>query len=183
VAFIAFRDGVGGALLIDGRLYRGLGGAAGEVGYLVTSWPQDGDVRTFGASERHIAALLTDECESRGLDLTGLRQESAALIDLLRGDGGDLEFRPATRQALSRTIASILASITALLAPDMVVLSGWVNDLAEEHRSEIHDLLAGLVPSVPPIRASELGATATVVGAGIAAHRASTGVTELVQPR
>ena len=86
---ISFRDGVGGAILVDGRLYRGRG-YAGEVGYVVTSWPGKEPVHSFGATERSIAELLAGECESRGVDTASLKQETMALVDLLLGDDGEL---------------------------------------------------------------------------------------------
>jgi predicted NBD/HSP70 family sugar kinase len=181
-ALVAFHDGVGGAVLIDGRVYRGRGGA-GEVGYVVTSWPGADRVTAFGASERRLAELLADECEMRGLDVGSMRHEATALVSLLLTDEGELVLHPKTQQALSETIASMLASIVSLLDPEIVVLSGWIEDLPETQLSQIQETLERLVPSVPPVRLSELGATATLVGAGIAAHRTSTGLTEVIQAR
>lgn len=181
-ALVSFRDGVGGAVLIDGRLYRGRGDA-GEVGYLVTSWPGAEPVHSFGATERRIAELLAAECEAKGLDAASLGQETTALVSLLLTDDGELVLRPNTKRALIRVVASQLASIVALLDPEVIVLSGWIENLPKNTLVELEEAIDQLVPSVPPLRLSELGFTATIAGAGISAHRASTELTSVIQAR
>jgi predicted NBD/HSP70 family sugar kinase len=179
-ALVSFRDGVGGAVLIDGRLYRGRGDA-GEVGYMVTRWPGVEPVHRFGSTERQIAELLADECESRGFDMSSRRQETTALISTLLTDEGDLVLRSSTKRALIKAVASLLASIVALLDPEVIVLSGWIENLPEPDLAELEEAIDRLVPSAPPLRVSELGFTATIAGAGISAHRASAELASLVQ--
>jgi glucokinase len=179
---ISFRDGVGGAVLVDGRLYRGRG-YAGEVGYVVTSWPGKEPVHSFGATERSIAELLAGECESRGVDTASLKQETMALVDVLLDDGGELALRARATRVLIRVVASLVASIVALLDPEVIVLSGWIERLPRATLVDIEDAIAQLVPSVPPLRLSDLGFTATIAGAGISAHRAFTEMTSVIQAR
>jgi glucokinase len=179
----SFRDGVGGAVLIDGRLYRGRG-AAGEIGYLVTTWPGAEPLREFGASERRIKTLLRDELAARGEGGDASDLEMTALVSRLLTDEGEFALSPGTERALAETIASCLASVVALLDPEIVVLSGWIENLSERQLGEISDALSLLVPSsVPPLRLSELGPTATLAGAGISAHRASMHLAEVVRAR
>jgi predicted NBD/HSP70 family sugar kinase len=181
-ALVSFRDGVGGAVLIDGRLYRGRGDA-GEVGYMVTSWPSVTPVHSFGATERSIAQLLADECESRGLDVASLKQETTTLISRLLTDDGELVLRPDTNRELINVISSLLASIAALLDPEVIVLSGWIENLPKDTLVEVEETIDRLVASAPPLRLSELGFTATIAGAGITAHRASTELASVIQAR
>jgi glucokinase len=181
-ALISFRDGVGGAILIDGRLYRGRGDA-GEVGYMVTNWPGAGPLHSFGATERSIAELLAGECQARGFDAAPLQQEMVALVDGLLSDQGELVLQPDVNRELIKVIASLLASIVALLDPEVIVLSGWIESLPQNTLAELEKAVGELVPSVPPLRLSELGSTATIAGAGISAHRASTELASVIQAR
>jgi glucokinase len=181
-ALVSFRDGVGGAILIDGRLYRGRGDA-GEVGYMVTSWPGAKPLHTFGATERSIAGLLAGECQLRGFDVALLKQETIALISRMLNDKGELILRADTNRELIKVISSLLASIVALLDPEVIVLSGWIESLPKSTLAELEEAVGQLVPSVPPLRLSELGSTATIAGAGICAHRASTELASVIQTR
>jgi predicted NBD/HSP70 family sugar kinase len=179
-ALVSFRDGVGGAILVDGRLYRGRGDA-GEVGYMVTGTPQARRVHSFGSTERRIAELLAADCEALGHDVSSLWQETTALVSRLLSDHGELVLRRRTNEELIAVIASLLASIVALLAPEVIVLSGWIENLPKAVLGELEDALDCLVPRVPPLRLSELGFTATITGAAISAHRASTELASVIQ--
>jgi glucokinase len=182
-ALVSFREGVGGAVLIDSRLYRGRG-AAGEVGYLVTDWRPTEDLRGFGATELRLSGLLADECKARNLDFTAETLASSILISHLLAGESELVLRPSTKRSLTQTIASLLASVVALLDPEVVVLSGWIESLTKSHVAEIQKELDRLVPSRrPALRVSQLGSTATLAGAGITAHRAATEFASLIPER
>jgi predicted NBD/HSP70 family sugar kinase len=181
-ALVSFRDGVGGAVLIDGRLYRGRADA-GEVGYMVTGWPAVQQVRSFGSTELRIADLLAAECEAQGFDVAADPHETTSLVSRLLSEEGDLILRPETKEALIRVIASLVASIVALLDPEVIVLSGWIENLPKADLAELEEAVGRLVASVPPLKVSELGFTATIAGAGISAHRASTELTSVIQAR
>jgi predicted NBD/HSP70 family sugar kinase len=179
---VSFRDGVGGAVLIDGRLYRGRGDA-GEVGYMVTRWPEVEQVRSFGSTERRIAELMAEECKARGIDVSALEHETNTMVNLLLDGGEELVLRSRRERELTRLIASLVASIVALLDPEVIVLSGWIENLPATRLAQIREATGRLVESVPPLRVSELGYTATLAGAGISAHRASTDMTSVVHAR
>ena len=117
------------------------------------------------------------------MDTASLKQETMALVDLLLGDDSELALRARTTRVLIRVVASLVASIVALLDPEVMVLSGWIERLPKATLVDIEDAIAQLVPSVPPLRLSDLGFTATIAGAGISAHRAFTEMTSVIQAR
>jgi glucokinase len=178
--FVAFSDGVGGAVLMDGRLYRGRG-EAGEVGYMVTDTfgPRD-DLRSFGSTERRIFRLLANECTRVGISTDGLEWQTATVANLLVANDGNLRLTQDTRAALIDTIAAALASMTALLNPEVVVLAGWIEHLGYELLLELETKLQRLVPTTPTLRFSELGLTATIVGSAISIRHASTESTHIM---
>lgn len=176
--FMSFRDGVGGAVLIDGRLYRGRGGA-GEVGYLVTGPHRDGDFRPFGFTEQRFFDLLAAECVARGIDVSRHSLQTQALAKLLAEDG-ELTLSNETRVALVETLSAALASVTALLDPEVIVLTGWIERLGNAFLSAVEDALRRLVASAPSVRNSLLGSDAVMVGAAISADRASIESAEVV---
>lgn len=178
--FMAFRDGVGGALLMDGRLYRGRG-EAGEVGYMVTDTfgPQD-NLQSFGSTERRIFRLLANECRRAGISADGLEWKTATLASLLVTDDGTLRLSQDTHAVLIDTITAALASVTALLDPEVVVLTGWIEDLGSELLLDLETKLQRLVPTIPTLRFSELGPIAAIAGSAFRVRCASTKSTHIM---
>ncbi|MFI0739081.1 ROK family protein [Streptomyces sp. NPDC021100] len=123
LAYIKVASGVGAGLVINGQIYRGPGGTAGEIGHItldesgpVCRCGNRGCLETFTA-HRYVLPLLHS---AHGPDLTAPR-----MVRLARdGDAG-------CRRVIAdvgRHIGSGVASLCNLLNPSRVVLGG---DLAE----------------------------------------------------
>lgn len=123
LAYIKVASGVGAGLVIDGQIYRGPGGTAGEIGHItldesgpVCRCGNRGCMETFTAA-RYVLPLLRS---SHGRDLTMER-----VVQLAR------EGDPGCRRVIAdvgRHIGSGVANLCNLLNPSRVVLGG---DLAE----------------------------------------------------
>lgn len=105
-AYLYLDQGLGCAVLGDGRVLRGAHGLAGEVSHVVTTGP-DGRAVPF----TELFAVL------------GLRQEGSTAIDVpavlavLRGDSR-------TTAALATGVAGVVAALVALADPAVVLLGG-----------------------------------------------------------
>jgi glucokinase len=171
---VAFREGVGGAVLVDGSLYRGRG-AAGEVGYLVTGPVDPGaDLRPFGFTETRISNLLAEQCTRRGIGHGDPGGHAENLARLLTGEDGELRLDDDVREAVVESVAAAVACATALLDPEAIVLSGWIEALGDGLVDEVRQRVQRLTPVPAAIRLSALGSTSVVVGAALSARRAST---------
>lgn len=123
LAYIKVAGGVGAGLVINGHIYRGPGGTAGEIGHItidesgpVCRCGNRGCLETFTAA-RHVLDLLRT---SHGPDLTIER-----MVQLAR------EGDPGCRRVIAdvgRYIGTGVANLCNLLNPSRVVLGG---DLAE----------------------------------------------------
>ncbi|MFD5893017.1 MULTISPECIES: ROK family transcriptional regulator [unclassified Streptomyces] len=123
LAYIKVASGVGAGLVIEGQIYRGPGGTAGEIGHItldesgpVCRCGNRGCMETFTAA-RYVLPLLRS---SHGRDLTMER-----VVQLAR------EGDPGCRRVVAdvgRHIGSGVANLCNLLNPSRVVLGG---DLAE----------------------------------------------------
>jgi predicted NBD/HSP70 family sugar kinase len=123
LAYIKVASGVGAGLVIDGQIYRGPGGTAGEIGHItldesgpVCRCGNRGCLETFAAA-RYVLPLLQS---SHGAELTMER-----VVQLAR------EGDPGCRRVVAdvgRHIGSGVANLCNLLNPSRVVLGG---DLAE----------------------------------------------------
>ncbi|MFF4224056.1 ROK family protein [Streptomyces abikoensis] len=126
LAYIKVASGVGAGLVINGKIYRGPGGTAGEIGHItldesgpVCRCGNRGCLETFTAA-RYILPLLHS---AHGTDLTVPR-----VVELARD--GD----PGCRRVISdvgRYIGSGVANLCNLLNPSRVVLGGDLADSGE----------------------------------------------------
>lgn len=123
-------DGLGMAVVVDGRIRRGANGAAGEVGYLpVPGVPLPRDIGRGGHGGFQLSAGATAILELARAQ--GIGGETAAEAITLAGPGPVLaEF--ATR------LATGLASVVSVLDPELIVLGG---DLAEAGGDALLDLI------------------------------------------
>ncbi|WP_424211278.1 ROK family transcriptional regulator [Streptomyces sp. BI20] len=119
LAYIKVGDGVGAGLVINGAIYRGPGGTAGEIGHItldesgpVCRCGNRGCLETFAAA-RYVLPLLR---ASHGADLTIER-----VVELAR------EGDPGCRRVITdvgRHVGTGVAQLCNLLGPSRVVLGG-----------------------------------------------------------
>jgi predicted NBD/HSP70 family sugar kinase len=141
-AYLYLGEGLGCAIVSDGRVLRGHRGLAGEIAHLMTAGP-DGRATAF----IEVFGLL------------GLRQPGSTAIDvdrLLATATGTGPRAAAVRGALGEAVGGALAAITSLVDPGHIVIGGpWgphpeiftaINDAAGRHpRSPV--LYSAAVPS------------------------------------
>ncbi|MFE9562978.1 ROK family transcriptional regulator [Streptomyces sp. NPDC006487] len=164
LAYIKVASGVGAGLVINGQIYRGPGGTAGEIGHItldesgpVCRCGNRGCLETFAAA-RYVLPLLQS---SHGPELTMER-----VVELARG--GD----PGCRRVITdvgRHIGSGVASLCNLLNPSRVVLGGSLADAGELVLAPIRESVGRYaIPSAArqlSVLTGSLGGRAEVLGA------------------
>ncbi|WZO43495.1 ROK family transcriptional regulator [Microbacterium sp. LWO13-1.2] len=115
-------SGIGGGLIIDGRLVGGAGGYAGE-------WGQNKAVIADPADRRSRDGVLEDEVSrARLLDVLGIAAaDDLILAEALAAATDDAVIGELSRQR--RVLASTLASAVNVLNPSMIVLGGFLSML------------------------------------------------------
>jgi predicted NBD/HSP70 family sugar kinase len=133
-------------IIIDGRLYRGNDGAAGEIGLQGGPWGEvrDHPMSFFGATGRP-EALPAD----------------AIVESALRGNAAALE----SIDQLADSIARGLSGVVLSLNPGCVVLGGALARAGSLLVPAVERHLEPLVLKKPEVRASSLGTEATAIGA------------------
>ena len=158
--YLHLSSGVGGGLVLDGRLYHGATTTAGEIGHAVVG-PID-PLRPHerpGTLEQH-------------LSIAGLLRRAAELgfeTDLLSDIFGD---HPVGRQVASEAanlLAVRLSQIVALIDPQMIVLGGVVarnggEALIAAIQEQMSGYMASLVERPVPIVPSVLGFESVAIG-------------------
>ncbi|MEU9612034.1 ROK family transcriptional regulator [Streptomyces sp. NPDC048209] len=164
LAYIKVASGVGAGLVIDGHIYRGPGGTAGEIGHItldesgpVCRCGNRGCLETFTAA-RYVLPLLKP---SHGFDLTMER-----MVQLAR------EGDPGCRRVIGdvgRHIGSGVANLCNLLNPSRVVLGGSLAEAGELVLAPIRDSVSRYaIPSAArqlSVLPGALGGRAEVLGA------------------
>lgn len=171
-AYVMIGTGVGLGLVLDGRLYRGRDGAAGEVGYLpIGDRPPGGHTggRRRGILEEAIAAdAFVRHAVEEGM--SGTLTAESVFAAARQGD-------PRAQRAIAAVaqhLAQLIASILAFLDPELIVVGGGVGQNLDLLEPPIAKALAPLTPMRPTMTASPLGNEAVIRGAiatGITAAR------------
>lgn len=142
--YITVSTGIGGGLVVDGRLVHGPDGTAGEIGHLTVDLdgPPDGE-----GAPGHVEGTASGAALARDGAALLERGEAPRLAELVRGgapvdaatvcaaaDAGD----PACRRLIERAWAAVgamCAGLVNVLNPQVLVLGGAIAD----HRPELHD--------------------------------------------
>ncbi|MEU8434921.1 ROK family transcriptional regulator [Streptomyces sp. NPDC029216] len=164
LAYIKVASGVGAGLVINGRIYRGPGGTAGEIGHItldesgpVCRCGNRGCLETFAAA-RYVLPLLQG---SHGPELT-----MEKVVELAR------EGDPGCRRVITdvgRHVGSGVASLCNLLNPSRIVLGGSLAEAGELVLAPIRESVGRYaIPSAArqlSVLTGSLGSRAEVLGA------------------
>jgi glucokinase len=186
---ITLGTGIGGGIVIDGRLQRGAHGVAGEWGHMRVvpdgrlcacgnrgCWEQYASGNALGQTAREVAqsspAAAADLLDRVGGDATLLTGEVVATA---AADGDPLAVELLCE--VGTWLGQGIADMAAILDPDVVVIGGGVSVLGETILAPARDRLERALPGRgfrpgPRVVAAELGAQAGLVGAADLVRRA-----------
>jgi glucokinase len=176
IVFVALRSGIGGALIIDGKLYRGSDNAGGEIGQMsidVSGEYSDKGIR--GSLEYYASsvALVNDY-----LLLSGkIKEEEGKHGNKIRARDvfelsykGDDHAKTAVRNN-AHYVGAGLANLVSIFAPDLIILGGGMAMARDEYFNMVRDSLVSNTieycrQNVRIVKA-KLGFHASLMGAGI----------------
>ncbi|HEX3873270.1 MAG TPA: ROK family protein [Solirubrobacteraceae bacterium] len=177
--------GIGGGLLIDGEIYRGSRGGAGELGHMVV-WADGPDcgpgcpsrgclesVASGTALVREARRLAADRPESAlGRAQAGGTQITGPLVTRLAEDGDEAAGLALDR--LGRWLGVGLGSIANIFDPELIVIGGGVIAAGDLILGPARAVLAAraLPPAATAVRvaAAHFGAESGMLGAAVFAY-------------
>jgi glucokinase len=175
--------GIGGGILLNGELYRGVGGAHPEIGHHVidASGPvcfcgATGCWEALAAGPAIVRRFLLDSPRDSAGPLYGASRDSLtakAICELARS--GDAAALRAVEQE-GRYLGLGITNLISLFVPELIVLSGSVLDSADLFLPEIRKIIGrncGLVPANKvELALASLGRDAPLIGASVVwSHR------------
>jgi glucokinase len=184
VVMLTLGTGVGGGLWLDGRVYRGAGGGAGEIGHTIIraggvpcACGSRGCLEMYASGKalvRYAAARAGDSATDPSGELTALQEQGrltgGAVTRLaIKGDKAALD----AVNELAHWLGAGLANVTNIFDPEMIVVGGGVGDLGELLLSPARELVRKL--AIPPgrdrvrIEAAMLSNRAGLVGGALTA--------------
>jgi predicted NBD/HSP70 family sugar kinase len=162
--YVSIGTGIGMGIIIDGQLYRGAHGAAGEVAYLPVAGDGDAgadrDARLRGIME----AAASADAVVRTAKRIGMAGASSAKRVFAAARAGDA-LALAAVQAEAERLALIVGTVAAILDPEFVLLGGGVGSNIDLLRPPLESRLAELTPLGPRVAEGQLGQDAIVFGA------------------
>lgn len=189
--FVKIGSGIGCGVQIDGRIYRGAAGCAGDIGHIqvdaggpVCSCGNVGCLEALFSQEaltQHAAEYAADGDGSAVLAQRLAVKGSLTARDVADGAAaGDAVCIGLVRTG-GRWVGQVLAGLVSFMNPSMIVIGGDLADLGHillaELRSSVYQRSLPLATGDLPIVLSELGGRAGVVGAAVLASELAYGDT------
>jgi predicted NBD/HSP70 family sugar kinase len=163
--YVSVGTGIGMGVIIDGELYRGAHGAAGEVGYLPLGAEDDGPARGRGARRRGILEeAASADAVVRTAKRVGRKDATSAKRVFSAARAGD-ELALAAVETEANRLALVVGTVAAIVDPEFVLLGGGIGSNIDLLRPPLERRLAELTPLAPPVAEGELGQDAIVLGA------------------
>jgi len=183
--YVALGTGIGTGFVLDGSVYRGAHGFAGESGHMVVD--RHGDTHISGvrgpwemrASGNGLGALAREWAQAGRLD--SLLSADLGAPDL-RGEHVSAAVAAGNEEALAvldefaNDVALGMTNLIYILDPERIVLGGGLVAIGEPLRSRVQDAvdrttLGGAFRPTVPVVLAALGSSSGAVGAGLlAAH-------------
>ncbi len=160
VFYLHLSSGVGGGLVVDGRLYHGATTTAGEIGHAIVSY--DGPPCSCGA-HGHLESFVSVDGLLRRANELGLRTDD---LDQIYADG---EVGAQVITETTELLGMTMANVVNLLDPDIIVVGGIVarrggDSFIQAIRQRLEQALPPTMARPVPVVLSTFGYDSVAVG-------------------
>jgi len=188
IVMVALGTGIGGAVMVDGRLRVGSHGFAGEPGHMVVC--RDGVLCPCGRRgcwERYASGAGLAWLAQQAIATAGETVGASRIVQLAGGDAVAIRGEHVTAAAdegdpaalsvyeeFARWVAVGIGSLINILDPDLVLIGGGLVDHSRHYLDRVRELLPAEVLGAgthrpTPIAAASLGPMAGAIGAALLA--------------
>jgi len=168
-------SGIGGCIILDGEVWRGDSGFAGEFGYVTIN--SDGMRLEDVASAANIVRRTQSRIhQDRTSVLSGVDEQSLTINDIVEAAKNEDDFALLMLERTGRYVGSAIASVINLLNIERIVIGGAIMDsgpvILDSIIARAKEFSFGPAFAGTSIRAGELGDKAAAIGAALIAGSA-----------
>lgn len=170
IVFVALRTGIGGGIIINGKLYRGVNNAGGEVGQMIINFNNEiSDKGIRGSYEQFASASAIVRRYKEEICAAGLSKEKPLTcreIFELSYTGSPIASKVVKENA--EMVGIGLANLITIFAPEIIVLGGGMSEANNSYlelirKSAFANSLENCRSEVK-IERAHLGSTASLLG-------------------
>ncbi len=176
MVLLTLGTGIGGGLILDGKVYRGAVGAAAELGHIVLLYggePCGGTCSGHGHFEQLTSGRAADRAAK---EVLGEGSTARDLVAAAR-EGNDAALQ--AMHEIGRRLGAGIGSLVNVFDPELVVLGGGFSDALDLLLDPAREVVAqeALAPGRDVVRIvpAELGPDAGLIGAGLVGFEALDG--------
>lgn len=169
LVYLTISTGIGGGLVLDGNLYRGAAGNAGELGHLTVDYlgrqcacGRRGCLEAY-ASGTNIAARAREALATGEASVLGSRAATLTAKDVAEAAAAGDPLASRIWDETTAILASAVANILDIFNPELVVLGGGVTRAGDQLLGPVR--AGGIAQAMPPA-----ARTGDVVLAGLGEH-------------
>ena len=167
LAFIKVATGIGSGHIINGSLYRGSGGTAGEIGHITID--PNGPPCVCGSRGCLATIIGAEALLSRARNRWGKKKKSPTVTDIVSGARAGDPVARALVDEVGHSLGIVVAGLLNMMNPAIVVLGGEITSggdlLLDPLRASVRARAMSTSLAETQIVASRLGARAIAVGA------------------
>ncbi|MDQ3802019.1 MAG: ROK family protein [Acidobacteriota bacterium] len=171
IFYVLLGTGIGGAFIIEGKLWRGASGFAGEFGHLLVDSEEDLRLEDVANSANILRRIKHRVHQDSTSSLVRIREDQLSIGDLVeaanRGDG----FTQMMLERTGRYVGTAIASVINLLNIEKIVVGGEImgasEPILEGIRQNARELSFQPSFETTEIVAGQLGNRATATGAAL----------------
>jgi predicted NBD/HSP70 family sugar kinase len=162
IIYVNYGIGLGSALILNGELYCGANGAAGEVGYMLPGM----DFKRLRYDEEGTMEKLVAGLELERRIATETNQPYKTLKDLFECDSEEKLLGSNLISDIKNLIGLLLVNLVSVINPQVIILGGGIGkQLALRYTDYFEEFLSAHVPYVPLIVPTILDEKANLLGA------------------
>jgi glucokinase len=170
IIFVALRTGIGGGIIINGKLYRGANNAGGEIGQMIINFDNGTSDKGIKGSYEHFASassIVKRYYEETGFE-SDKKKKSISCKDVF-----ELSYRNSPEAVKvvrenSEMVGIGLANLITIFAPEIIVLGGGMSEAHDSYITMIRNsAIANTLENCRSelrIERAQLGAVGSLLG-------------------
>ncbi|TAL70807.1 MAG: ROK family protein [Bacteroidetes bacterium] len=139
IIFVALRTGIGGGIIINGKLYRGVNNAGGEIGQMIINYNNEPSDKGIRGSYEHLAsasAIVRRYYEETG-ESDNKKRKTLSCREIFEMSYSQSPVAVRVVEENAELVGVGLANLITIFAPEIIVLGGGMSEARDSYLSMI----------------------------------------------